>query len=214
MGWIQTRAQWLNLWSALLQRTWAFLDAIGVKTWITGVVWFGLSGVSAMIVWLHDHLPWWAIAAIALLLASLTTRLFAELRRAWAVVGIKKLSLDTAAMACERFEERYWNFIEANQHEIQMATINPYTTAPDMRVELEKAREVEEVVMRKMRGRLGSEVGALIAILSSLNIMAESDFRSLHWSNGLARYYGAVGRLLRQGLLEEAQNLDRKRLFF
>ncbi len=167
-----------------------------------------------MIVWLHDHLPWWAITAIALTLASLITRLFTELRRAWAVVGIKKLSLETAAIACERFEERYWDFITGHRNEIEAAMSYRYCVGPNMMTEMETARKAEESIMMKMRARLGSEVGALIAILSSLNIRADSDFRSLHWSSELARYYGTISKLLRQGLLEEAQKLDQHRLFF
>jgi hypothetical protein len=89
-----------------------------------------------------------------------------------------------------------------------------YKTGTDVIAEWERARHAEEVVMTKMRARLGSEVGALVAILSSFNIQADSDFRSLHWSSEIARYYGAIGKLLRCGLLEEARKLDRHQLFF
>jgi hypothetical protein len=214
MGWIETRAQWLNLWSALIQRTWAFLDAIGVTTQIKALFLLIAAGVWAMISWLVGHLPWWATTAIALGLASLTTRLLTDLWRAWAVIGIKKLSLETAADACEKYEQRYWDFITGHQQEIEAAVSHRYCDGASIMAEFEKAQKAEEIIMTKMRERLGSEVGALIAMLSSLNIQADSDFRSLHWSNGPARYYGAIGKLLRCGLLEEAQKLDRHRLIF
>jgi hypothetical protein len=68
--------------------------------------------------------------------------------------------------------------------------------------------------MIKMKARLGSDVAALMAMFTTLEIDRESDFRSLHWSDSQARYYGAIGKLLRQGLLEEARKLKRHDIFF
>jgi hypothetical protein len=163
---------------------------------------------------IYQFVPWYWIVVVAIFTVGAFLHLFAGVKKARAVKGIKRLSLDVVAQACETFEERYWNFLEAQKTELRAMNALRYGRFEDRSTAWDQERQLEEETMRRMKERLGSEVGALVAMLTPLGINAESDFRSLHWSDELARYYGAIGKLLKRGLLEEAQKLDRHKLFF
>ena len=68
--------------------------------------------------------------------------------------------------------------------------------------------------MRRMKARIGGDVGAAKAALESLGINAESDLRSINSADSMARFYGAQARLLKEGHLDAAQKLDPRSLFF
>lgn len=171
--------------------------------------------VAAMI---YNQLPWYLIVPIVLFMFSVCLHLFAGIMKALAVRGVRKISLDAVADACECFEERYWSFQDAHQNDLRAISeieMRRWDNGGQSMMEvIEQARRLEDELMRKMKARLGSDVGALVAMFKSLGIEADSDFRSLHWSDGQARYYGAVGKLLRNGLLDEARKLKRTDLFF
>jgi hypothetical protein len=114
-------------------------------------------------------------------------------------------------------ERKYLDFVDANAGEIANIRASIYGGYGG-KEEWRKVRADEErretALVLKLRARLASDVGALIPMLGSLNIKAESDFRSLHWIDSQMRYYGAVGKLLERGLVQEAQSLSARQLFF
>ncbi|WP_157014303.1 hypothetical protein [Mesorhizobium xinjiangense] len=167
---------------------------------------------------IREMVPWYVYLPIALLVFGSVFHLYAGIAKARSVQGIRKISLDAVADACERFEERYWNFLEAHRAELkEIADAEARRWGTDDSGSIngwEHARQLETNLMRKMKARLGSDVAALMAMFSTLEIGGDSDFRSVHWSDGQARYYGAIGKLLRQGMLEEARKLNRHDIFF
>lgn len=189
---------------------WGITPRAVASALIGAVVW-----VAAMI---YQSVPWYILAPVALLFTGTLLFFCAGIAKARAVQGVRKISLGAVADACERFEERYWSFIESHGTELKaIADIRsrwPSTSDPDPHEIWNKERQAEDALMIKMKARLGSDVAALMAMFTTLEIDRESDFRSLHWSDSQARYYGAIGKLLRQGLLEEARKLKRHDIFF
>lgn len=162
-----------------------------------------------------QRVPWYVTLPVAIFMVGSLLHLYAGISRALAVQGIKNVSLVDAAAACERVERGFYDFIEARSEEVSQVTS---IVRPPEGVDWSKFHEgiqaQEQDLMRRLRSRIGSDVAAAVALLNSLDVPAESDLRSLHWADSLARYYGAVGKLLRGGHLKEAKSLDRHKLFF
>jgi hypothetical protein len=173
-------------------------------------------GVAAAMIF--QSVPWYVVLPVVLFLLGAIFHLYAGIAKARAVRGVKKISLEAVAEACERLEERYWTFLEDHRSDLkEMADIESRRWDRDPATGndgWEQARQLETALMRKMKARLGSDVAALMGMFGTLDIEGNSDFRSLHWSDGQARYYGAIGKLLRRGMLEEARKLKRHDIFF
>lgn len=182
---------------------------------------FGITPASAVaalgyvgfLVWqlISQSVPGYAIAIAILFAAGGVLHLYAGVVKARSVIGLKKISLSAVAEACERLEERYWNFREANEATIRAINETNYIRSEDSeswdRGNLKRAN-LEAELMRDLSARLGADIGSVVAMLQSLNIQARADFRSIYWNDSNVRYYATVGRLLRGGHLEEAQKLD------
>ncbi len=166
---------------------------------------------------IHGLIPWYFTVPASLAMLAAVLFLYAGIIKARSVQGMRKIKLDDVADACARFEERYWDFLDAHGTDLkEIAQVRNQWPLHDGNPHevWNKERELEEALMRKMKARLGSDLAAIMAMFSTLGLSGESDFRSLHWSDIQARYYGAVGKLLKNGLLQEARKLDRHKLFF
>lgn len=115
---------------------------------------------------------------------------------------------------CMAVEAKYHQFVQANRREIEGARAGRYSRGGDIAAQFDEMSKREDALASDLRVWVGGEVAAAVAVLNALGIEAESDLRSLHWADGSARYFGAMGRLLQKGLIEEARAFDRRKLFF
>lgn len=205
-----------NTWMDFWRNAREVLEPWGITPVSIGTAALPVIGVVGAMIF--QSVPWYFILPAAVLLISSVIHLYAGIAKARAVQGVRKLSLEAVADACQNFEERYWNFLEDNRGALkEKAEIEARRWDKDPATGIdgwEQARQLEDNIMRKMKARLGSDVAALMGMFSTLEIEGDSDFRSLHWSDSQARYYGAVGKLLKRGMLEEARKLKRQNIFF
>lgn len=212
MGRIKDTAASVNLWSALGERGLKIANFLGWEispSKIINAAWPALLLVGGMI-W--QHVAWYWVVPCAVFMVGALLHLYAGIARAMAVQGVRKLSLQDAAAACERAEKAFYDFVEARSDEVAA-----FEEAKGRRSEnvadYDAARMKEDEFMAKMRARIGGDVGAAVAMLKVLGIEAESDLRSLHWADRMTRIFGTQARLLRDGHLEAAQKLNRRDLF-
>lgn len=215
MSSIEKAATRVNLWTALLERFGKLANAFGwevTPTKLVNTVWPVTVLVGGMI-W--QYVPWYVIIPVSIFAFGSLLHLYAGIARAVAVQGVKSVSMADAAAMCERAARGFYDFVEARTDEV--ADISNYRHPPDgadVADYWDMQRAKEEALMRRVRERIGGDVGAAVAMLKMLGIDAESDLRSIAWADKLARFFSAQAQLLRAGHLEAAQNLDRHRMFF
>lgn len=190
------------------------LGALGVTGPITAAVLVATAAILAWVANVTTALSWWGWTLLGLAASIFLLRFYTESRRAWAISGIKQLSTETAAEMCMAVEAKYQQFLQANRREIEGVRAGRYSRGDDLAARWEEMSKREDALARDLRGWIGGDVAAAVAVLNALGIKAESDLRSLHWADSSARYFGAMGRLLHKGLLEEARSFDRHKLFF
>lgn len=159
--------------------------------------------------------PWYVIVPVAVFLAAGLLNLYAAVRRAIAVQGIKKLALMDVAESCLKVEQRFYEFTEARQQEVsEITSIARPPDGTDWNEWYDKRSVHEQEFMHRLKAKIGADIGAAIARLAVLDINAESDLRSIQWADGTARYFGAVGRLLKDGHLDAARKLDKRTMHY
>lgn len=209
MGEIEKSASRINLWTALIERFGKLAYSLGWEVTpakLVNAVW-PVTLMSAAMIW--QHVPWYVLIPVAIFSIGSLLNLYVGLARARAVQGVKKVSLTDAAAMCEIAARNFYDYVDVRAEEV--GSFSPHAS-PSLPWPLARAKEEE--FMQRMKSRLGGDVGAAVAVLSSLGISVSSDFRSLAWADGLARFFGAQARLLRAGHLEEARKLDIQDLFY
>lgn len=215
MGKIEAAAARANLWTSLAERCARLAGAFGwdiTPAKLFNAVWPTVLMMGALI-W--ESVPWYFIVPAAVFLFGSLLHLYAGVARALAVQGVKKATLSDVAAACEKASEGFYDFTEARAEEVEelLSISRPgpgedWSTFHDLRAAKEKA------FMHRLKARVGTDIGAAIAMLAPLGIKIDSDLRSLHWADQQARYLGALAKLLRNGHLEEAKALKDHQFFF
>lgn len=198
--------------ASLAGHAWTALGLIGVNGWVSGAVLFAGSILWAWVVRLTSHLPWWAFALVSFAGIILMARLFVELRRAWAIKGIKQIDIAQLGRDCVQLRDDLLGFL-----------VDRIDGAPDRYAGLlgpheERGQAMEAGWVRatsynnqtrsRLVQRFSHRIIALNHMLSIAGIGPVDLWGFDHNAAGIAAHIGAIGELLERGLLAEARTLS------
>jgi hypothetical protein len=211
MSRIERSAERVNLFISLAKHAWDAAGALGIQGYLTGAAWIAAVGVWAVLIYALENLPFWSLALLALLLATLSTRLIVELRKAWAVRGLKSLDLQQLGADCLAYREDLFEFLVGRADTAPSRHVHGLGAGNDTDA-LHQAWAQGVDYSQKTRARLAQKFAhravALNHQLDSAGIRPASLWSFDHNAAGIAAYYGAVGELLKRGLLKEAREMS------
>lgn len=196
-------------------------EALGIKGWLQSAALVVLTMIWAALIRIFNHLPFWADAALGVILAISCAHLYIALRKAWSLRGLKHLDIKQLGEDCLKFQSDLFDFLIGRQEVSPSREPFGATTSKDMEIQFHESWE---------RGvRFSQQTGAravqrFAARALALNVLLENagikpvDLWSFESEPGsAAAHFGAVGELLAQGLLTEARQInpaDTRRLHF
>jgi hypothetical protein len=201
-----------NAWAAWAERLWRVAQALGLDGWIKSVVWLAAASIGTFAVSVRPGvigIPWWGLVLIGLTFATLTLHVFAKLRSAWAIRGMKTLDIQQFARECTDFYKDFSGFMVARIETSppRFARDDPEGAHRDWQASVAYSQTTNARALEKF----GPRVYSIAHRMAEFGIRPPALFHFPHGDvGGAALYIGTVGDLLEKGLLAEARKLDPK----
>jgi hypothetical protein len=189
-----------------------FLDALGIRGVLQGIAMLALATIWHFLLRAFSTLPLWANVGLALVFAVLLMHLWVMVRRAWSLRGLKTVDFKEVGAECLAFQADVFEFLSNRQDSAPMREGIPRGSAQEIGDAMHNqwARNTlrSQQTGIRIHQKFAHRALALNTQLKNLGISQADLWAFDHSIGGVAAYYGAVGELLKAGLLTEARGVD------
>ncbi len=205
----------IHPWSDRFDKLFAWIEHAKTAVGLVGPgTWFAVTIVGGIWAWLTrqvDELPLWATGVVALLTCLLVTKSFVAIRTAWAIKGVRSIDINKLGRDCVMLEKEIFEFLVA-RHESAPDRIvgggDSSTAAERAEKQWAAGAKHSSITGARLNEKFLGRSLATCHLLTQLGIPAPSFFAFEHSAGGIAAFIGTAGRLLEEGLLDEARHLD------
>jgi len=173
-----------------------------IKTFVFAVAVYGWTIVVRVV----DQSPFWLATLVSVLTVIAVVRLFAAIKTALSLRGIKEVDIPKIGEDCQRLYREAAGFL-AQRRENEPRWMD--AEGDEVRRRHSEMASYGNVTNARMMEKFGTHALALSHVVGRLGIPQPNAFSLSHGdSGGVIIYLGIVGDLLKDGLLEEARTLD------
>lgn len=208
---VEKAAGRLNVWSSLGERIFKIAEWVGLSIAPRDVI--VTAGLAGTYVWslVREGLPWYLVVPLGVLAIGAGLHLFAGIRRAISVRGLKSLDIQALGRDCQQLRSDLFDFLVSRQEAAPNRNAGIHAPREQCDRLMEAAWEAgvnhSRQTEARMIQRFGHRMVALSHQLKQAGIAPPDLWGFSHNAPNIAAHIGAVGELLERGLLKEARDL-------